>query len=232
MSRAGIYGVHLAARSSRRALPSRFYHHPPAARKNFWEKCETDATFWTFRGSIYIRGCDRDVWPFRRVRRAAPAAAGGSRRNGPARCLGGAHARTGGRNCRTCGETNSPLPARKAERKDTSKMGRYIFRNCSHFFLKHAILTTPLERLRGAARRTGEPVPAAAGREPAAGQTKQFIFPYVQQHLPIPRAGGGPKNRRPRIVFPFSICCAPGPGRPGANPRTGAHFRSERWRCL
>lgn len=77
MSRAGIYGVHLAARSSRRALPSRFYHHPPAARKNFWEKCETDATFWTFRGSIYIRGCDRDVWPFRRVRRAAPAAAGG-----------------------------------------------------------------------------------------------------------------------------------------------------------
>ena len=145
---------------------------------------------------------------------------------------GGAHARTGGRNCRTCGETNSPLPARKAERKDTSKMGRYIFRNCSHFFLKHAILTTPLERLRGAARRTGEPVPAAAGREPAAGQTKQFIFPYVQQHLPIPRAGGGPKNRRPRIVFAYSICCAPGPGRPGANPRTGAHFRSERWRCL
>ena len=77
MSRAGICGVHLAARSSRRALPSRFYHHPPAARKNFWEKCETDATFWTFRGSIYIRGCDRDVWPFRRVRRAAPAALGG-----------------------------------------------------------------------------------------------------------------------------------------------------------
>ena len=139
---------------------------------------------------------------------------GGSRRNGPARCLGGAHARTGGRNCRTCGETNSPLPARKAERKDTSKMERYIFRNCSHFFLKHAILTTPLERLRGAARRTGEPVPAAAGREPAAGQTKQFIFPYVQQHLPIPRAGGGPKNRRPRTVFPFSICRATGPGRP------------------
>ena len=163
-----------------------------------------------------------------RVRRAAPAAAGGSRRNGPARCLGGAHARTGGRNCRTCGETNSPLPARKAERKDTSKMGRYIFRNCSHFFLKHAILTTPLERLRGAARRTGEPVPAAAGREPAAGQTKQFIFPYVQQHLPIPRAGGGPKNRRPRTVFPFFICRATGPGRPGANPRTGAHTRSER----
>lgn len=77
MSRAGICGVHLAARSSRRALPSRFYHHPPAARKNFWEKCETDATFWAFRGSIYIRGCDRDVWPFRCVRRAAPAALGG-----------------------------------------------------------------------------------------------------------------------------------------------------------
>lgn len=94
MSRAGICGVHLAARSSRRALPSRFYHHPPAARKNFWEKCETDATFWTFRGSIYIRGCDRDVWPFRRVRRAAPAALGGDRCNGPARHLGGAHARS------------------------------------------------------------------------------------------------------------------------------------------
>ena len=74
---------------------------------------------------------------------------GGAAVTGLRAVWGGAHARTGGRNCRTCGETNSPLPARKAERKDTSKMGRYIFRNCLHFFPKHAILTTPLERLRG-----------------------------------------------------------------------------------
>ena len=108
-----------------------------------------DETFWAFRVSIYRGACDRDAWPSRRVRRAAPAAAGGSRRNGPARCLGGAHARTGGRNCRTCGETNSPLPARKAERKDTPKMGGYIVRNCLHFFQKHAILPASKERLRG-----------------------------------------------------------------------------------
>ena len=168
---------------------------------------------------LYIGGaCDRDAWPSRRVRRAAPAAAGGSRRNGPARCLGGAHARTGGRNCRTCGETNSPLPARKAERKDTSKMGRYIFRNCSHFFLKHAILTTPLERLRGAARRTGEPVPAAAGREPAAGQTKQFIYQHyqhVQQQLSIPGQTAARKTdgREPFPLSPFAARRGPdGPG--------------------
>ena len=86
----------------------------------------------------------------------------------------------------------------------------------------------------GAARRTGEPVPAAAGREPAAGQTKQFIFPYVQHHLPIPRAGGGPKNRRPRTVSPFSICRAPGPGRPGAIPapaRTPAAKGGDAYDC-
>ncbi len=186
-----------------------------------------DETFWAFRVSIYRGACDRDAWPSRRVRRAAPAAAGGSRRNGPARCLGGAHARTGGRNCRTCGETNSPLPARKAERKDTPKMRRYIMQNRLHFFRKHATLVASKERLRGAARRTGESVPAAAGREPAAGQTKQFIYQHVQHHLPIPRADGGPKNRRPRTVFPFSICRAPGPGLPGAIPAPARTFAAK-----
>ena len=161
----GARAVIQGARRTRGKLREGIRPNPPrrekfsspfhTARNNFLGKYKMDETFWAFRVSIYRGACDRDAWPSRRVRRAAPAAAGGSRRNGPARCLGGAHARTGGRNCRTCGETNSPLPARKAERKDTSKMGRYIFRNCSHFFLKHAILTTPLERLRGAARRTG-----------------------------------------------------------------------------
>ena len=198
------------------------------ARNNFLGKYKMDETFWAFRVSIYRGACDRDAWPSRRVRRAAPAAAGGSRRNGPARCLGGAHARTGGRNCRTCGETNSPLPARKAERKDTSKMGRYIFRNFLHFFLKHAILTTPLERLRGAARRTGE-IRSGSGRAGTGRRTDKTVhFPLRSAATFHPRADGGPKNRRPRTVFPFSICRATGPGRPGANPRTGAHTRSER----
>ena len=60
------------------------------ARNNFLGKYKMDETFWAFRVSIYRGACDRDAWPSRRVRRAAPAAAGGSRRNGPARCLGGA----------------------------------------------------------------------------------------------------------------------------------------------
>ena len=151
-----------------------------------------DETFWAFRVSIYRGACDRDAWPSRRVRRAAPAAAGGSRRNGPARCLGGAHARTGGRNCRTCGETNSPLPARKAERNDTSKMGRYIFRNFLHFFLKHAILTTPLERLRGAARRTGE-IRSGSGRAGTGRRTDKTV------HFPLRSATSShpPSRRRP-----------------------------------
>lgn len=193
-----------------------------------------DATFWAFRVSIYRGACDRDAWPSRRVRRAAPAAAGGSRRNGPARCLGGAHARTGGRNCRTCGETNSPLPARKAERKDTSKMERYIFRNCSHFFLKHAILTTPLERLRGAARRTGEPVPAAAGREPAAGQTKQFLFPYFSIIFPSPAQAAARKTggREPFSRSPFAARRGPdGPEPIPAPARTSAAKGGDAYDC-
>lgn len=68
----------------------------PRGTRKFLKKCKMDATFWAFRGSLYIEVCDRDAWPPRRVRRAAPAAAGGSRRNGPARCLGAAHARPGG----------------------------------------------------------------------------------------------------------------------------------------
>ena len=106
-------------------------------------------------------------------------------------------------------------------------MGRYIFRNCSHFFLKHAILTTPLERLRGAARRTGEPVPAAAGREPAAGQTKQFLFPYFSIIFPSPEQAAARKTggREPFPLSPFAARRGPD-GR--SNPRTGAHTRSER----
>ena len=185
------------------------------------------------RVSIYREVCDRDMCVPSRQAGGPCRSRGGAAVTGLRAVWGGAHARTGGRNCRTCGETNSPLPARKAERKDTSKMERYIVRNFLHFLQKHAILPASKERLRGGRRGgRGKSIPATAGREPAAGQTKQFIFPYVQHHLPIPRAGGGPKNRRPRTVFPFSICRAPGPGWPGANPRTGAHFRSERWRCL
>ena len=158
-----------------------------------------------------------------------PAAAGGTAATGPARCLGGAHARTGGRNCRTCGETNSPLPARKAERVDTSKLRRNIMRNFLHFFQKHAILPASKERLRGAARRTGE-IHSGDSRAGTGRRTDKTV------HLPTrsaatfhPRTDGGPKNRRPRTVSPFSICRATGPGRPGANPRTGAHARSRRW---
>lgn len=53
--------------------------------KIFLKKCKTGATFWAFRVSIYIGACDRGVWPFRRVRRAGPAAAGGTAATGPAR---------------------------------------------------------------------------------------------------------------------------------------------------
>ena len=117
---------------------------------------------------------------------------GGAAVTGLRAVWGGAHARTGGRNCRTCGETNSPLPARKAERKDTSKMGRYIFRNCSHFFPKHAILTTPLERLRGAARRTGE-IRSGSSRAGTGRRTDETV------HFPLRSASSShpPSRRRP-----------------------------------
>ena len=229
----GARAVIQGARRTRGKLREGIRPNPPrrekfsspfhTARNNFLGKYKMDETFWAFRVSIYRGACDRDAWPSRRVRRAAPAAAGGSRRNGPARCLGGAHARTGGRNCRTCGETNSPLPARKAERNDTSKMGRYIFRNFLHFFLKHAILTTPLERLRGAARRTGE-IRSGSGRAGTGRRTDKTVhFPLRSAATFHPRADGGPKNRRPRTVFPFSICRAPGPGRPEQSPHRRAH---------
>ena len=58
---------------------------PPQREKIFLKKCKTGATFWAFRVSIYIGACDRGVWPFRRVRRAGPAAAGGTAATGPAR---------------------------------------------------------------------------------------------------------------------------------------------------
>ena len=234
----GARAVIQGARRTRGKLREGIRPNPPrrekfsspfhTARNNFLGKYKMDETFWAFRVSIYRGACDRDAWPSRRVRRAAPAAAGGSRRNGPARCLGGAHARTGGRNCRTCGETNSPLPARKAERVDTSKLRRNIMRNFLHFFQKHAILPASKERLRGAARRTGE-IHSGDSRAGTGRRTDKTV------HLPTrsaatfhPRTDGGPKNRRPRTVSPFSICRATGPGRPGANPRTGAHTRSER----
>ena len=196
------------------------------------------ATFWAFLVSIYRGACDRDAWPSRRVRRAAPAAAGGSRRNGPARCLGGAHARTGGRNCRTCGETNSPLPARKAERKDTSKMERYIVRNFLHFLQKHAILPASKERLRGGRRGgRGKSVPAAAGREPAAGQTKQFIYQHyqhVQQQLSIPGQTAARKTdgREPFPLSPFAARRGPdGPGPIPAPARTPAAEGGDAYDC-
>lgn len=69
----------------------------PRGTKKFLKKCKMDATFWAFRGSLYIEVCDRDAWPPRRP-------AGGpcrSRGEPPQRaCVravwGGAHARTGG----------------------------------------------------------------------------------------------------------------------------------------
>ena len=202
------------------------------ARNNFLGKYKMDETFWAFRVSIYRGACDRDAWPSRRVRRAAPAAAGGSRRNGPARCLGGAHARTGGRNCRTCGETNSPLPARKAERKDTSKMGRYIFRNCLHFFLKHAILTTPLERLRGGGAADWR-TRSGGSRAGTGRRTDETV------HFPLRSASSShpPSRRRPEKQaaanrFPGLHLPRGGARTARSNPRTGAHTRSERWRCL
>ena len=162
-----------------------------------------DETFWAFRGSLYIERSVTGICASRRVRRAAPAAAGGSRRNGPARCLGGAHARTGGRNCRTCGETNSPLPARKAERKDTSKMGRYIFRNCLHFFQKHAILLAPKERLRGAARRTGE-IRSGSGRAGTGRRTDETVhFPLRSATSSHPPSRRRPEKQTAANRFPF-----------------------------
>ena len=154
---------------------------------------------------------------------------GGAAVTGLRAVLGGAHARTGGRNCRTCGETNSPLPARKAERKDTSKMERYIVRNFLHFLQKHAILPASKERLRGGGAADWR-TRSGGSRAGTGRRTDKTV------HLPTrsaatfhPRTDGGPKNRRPRTVSPFSICRATGPGRPGANPRTGAHTRSRRW---
>lgn len=81
----------------------------------------------------------------------------------------------------------------------------------------------------GAARRTGE-IRSGGSRAGTGRRTDKTV------HLPTrsaatfhPRTDGGPKNRRPRTVSPFSICRATGPGRPVANPRTGAHARRRRW---
>ena len=96
----GARAVIQGARRTRGKLREGIRPNPPrrekfsspfhTARNNFLGKYKMDETFWAFRVSIYRGACDRDAWPSRRVRRAAPAAAGGSRRNGPARCLGGA----------------------------------------------------------------------------------------------------------------------------------------------
>ena len=95
----GARAVIQGARRTRGKLREGIRPNPPrrekfsspfhTARNNFLGKYKMDETFWAFRVSIYRGACDRDAWPSRRVRRAAPAAAGGSRRNGPARCLGG-----------------------------------------------------------------------------------------------------------------------------------------------
>ena len=78
----------------------------------------------------------------------------------------------------------------------------------------------------GAARRTGE-IRSGSGRAGTGRRTDKTV------HLPTlptrsaatfhPRTDGGPKNRRPRTVFPFSICRAPGPGRPEQSPHRRAH---------
>ena len=96
----GARAVIQGARRTRGKLREGIRPNPPrrekfsspfhTARNNFLGKYKMDETFWAFRVSIYRGACDRDAWPSRRGRRAAPAAAGGSRRNGPARCLGGA----------------------------------------------------------------------------------------------------------------------------------------------
>ena len=113
-------------------------------------------------------------------------------------------------------------------------MRRYIVQNCLHFFQKHAILLAPKERLRGAARRTGEPVPAAAGREPAAGQTKQFIYQHVQQQLSIPGQAAARKTdgREPFPLSPFAARRGPdGPGPIPAPARTPAAEGGDAYDC-
>ena len=187
--------------------PRRENFHPHSTRREiiFLGKYKMDETFWAFRVSIYRGACDRDAWPSRRVRRAAPAAAGGSRRNGPARCLGGAHARTGGRNCRTCGETNSPLPARKAERKDTSKMERYIFRNCFAFLSKTCYINHTIRAPAGGGAadwrtRSGG---SRAGTGRRTDETVHFsltfsnIFPSPEQAAARKTGGREPFSRSP-----------------------------------
>ena len=86
----------------------------------------------------------------------------------------------------------------------------------------------------GAARRTGEPVPAAAGREPAAGQTKQFIYQHVQQQLSIPGQTAARKTdgREPFPLSPFAARRGPdGPGPIPAPARTPAAEGGDAYDC-
>ena len=74
----------------------------------------------------------------------------------------------------------------------------------------------------------GKSVPAAAGREPAAGQTKQFIYQHyqhVQQQLSIPGQTAARKTdgREPFPLSPFAARRGPdGPGPIPAPARTPA----------
>ena len=80
----------------------------PQRYENFLKKCKTGATFWAFRVSIYIGACDRGVWSFRRVRRAGPAAAGGTAATGPARV--------------PFGGSRSPAPAEETAARAVKRM--------------------------------------------------------------------------------------------------------------
>ena len=80
----------------------------------------------------------------------------------------------------------------------------------------------------------GKSVPAAAGREPAAGQTKQFIFPYVQQQLSIPAQTAARKTggREPFSRSPFAARRGPdGPEPIPAPARTSAAKGGDAYDC-
>lgn len=59
----------------------KFCPHPQRYEKIFWKKCKTGATFWAFRASIYIGGCDREVCVPPRPA-DEPCRSRGNRRNG------------------------------------------------------------------------------------------------------------------------------------------------------